>query len=461
MKAQDDQSVNRTENRLSFGLILPCLLFLLFSVVSEGRAQLPMKAHIPWGTIRDFEFFEDGIFISVYDGGIGYFSIDEDFNLAHQYTIDPGGYHLLSQFCLADSFLFALDGATLHAAGTPVLFDYEVSGTAFEYLGGIESSIPVWEQFAPIVYHDGSVIYYNYYSGTYYRVDVSQPDAPFVTGSLPDTHDVSKDIMVYQDTLLISARQRGSGHWDGNFRIIRNVPPDPLTSIGAYGMNAYSYTSFLALIDDILFTSHLDGLRVFDISNLEDVQQIYFYSTEWGRCVAEVNNYIFMGCNNGWHFFEYTEYGEVEHLEFFSYTNRVLRMRMKLEEAELWCFVDGGALGGLVVLDISEYTGIEESESGPAAERVSIQNFPNPFTDETTISYSIPADGYTTLRIYNLAGQLVKNLQDHCSQPLQSGSYTVNWDGTNDSNRTMPGGVYLCHIVSANSAAVCKLILVK
>jgi len=420
-----------------------------------------MKAHIPWGTIRDFEFFEDGIFISVYDGGIGYFTIDDNFNLAHQYTINPGGYHLLSQFCLADSLLFALDGSSFHAAGTPVLFCYEVSETGFEYLGGIESSVPVWEQFAPIVYHDGSVVYYSIYSGAYHRVDVSSPDAPFVTGSLPDTHDVSHDIMVYQDTLLISARQRGSGYWDGNFRILRNVPPDPLSSIGAYGMNAYSYTSFLALIDDILFTSHLDGFRVYNISDLDDVQQIYFYPTEWGRCVAVMNNYIFMGCNDGWHFFEYTGYDEVEHLEYYSYTNRVLRMRMKLEEVELWCFVDGGALGGLVVLDISEYTGIEETESGPAAGRVIIQNSPNPFTVETTITYSIPSDGYTTLRIYNLAGQLVKNLQDQSSQQMQSGSYTVNWDGTNNRNITMPGGVYLCHIVSANSAAVCKLILVR
>ena len=61
-----------------------------------------------------------------------------------------------------------------------------------------------------------------------------------------------------------------------------------------------------------------------------------------------------MGCNNGWHFFEYTEPGNVEHLEFYPSTHRVLRMRMKLEEQELWCFVDGGTLGGLVVLDISE-----------------------------------------------------------------------------------------------------------
>ena len=42
-----------------------------------------------------------------------------------------------------------------------------------------------------------------------------------------------------------------------------------------------------------------------------------------------------MGCNNGWHFFEYTEPGNVEHLEFYPSTHRVLRMRMKLEEQEL------------------------------------------------------------------------------------------------------------------------------
>ena len=459
MKSKEYPSVNRREKRFKYSLIV-CLVLLLFFIFSEGWAQLPLKAHIPWGWIHDFEFYENGIFIAPHDGGIGYFSIDEDFNLIYQYTIDPGGYHVLSQFCLADSFLFALDGSTMHTPGTPILFDYEVSETGFEYLAGIEPGGTIWAQFDPIIYHDGSIIYHNY-PGDYYRIDVDQPDSPVETGYLSGTSDVSHDIITYQDTLIISARQQGTGQWNGNFRIIRNIPPEPLSSIGAYGLNSYSYTNGVVSIDNILFTSHLDGFRVYDLSDLENVQQIYFYSTEWGRCVAQTNNFLFMGCNNGWHFFEYINPGDIQHLEFFHNNNRVLRMRMKPEEQELWCFVDGGSLGGLVVLDISEYTGIEEYETGPATGQLNILNFPNPFINETSIIYTIPVDGHTTLRIYNLTGQLVSTILDSYSQPLQSGSYTVNWDGTDDRNRPMPGGVYLCRLVSGNSTAVCKLIMVK
>ncbi|MCK4671428.1 MAG: T9SS type A sorting domain-containing protein, partial [Candidatus Aegiribacteria sp.] len=324
----------------------------------------------------------------------------------------------------------------------------------------IEPGGTIWAEFDPIIYHNGSIIYQEY-PGDYYRIDVSQPENPTITGFMSGTNDVCLNIITYQDTLLITSMQRGGAFWDGNFRIMRNIPPDPLSSIGTYGFNSYSYTSAVLNIDNFLITSHNQGLRVYDLSDSGCAPQTYYYPTEWGRCLEQSNEFIFMGCNNGWHVFEYTSSGDIQHLEFYPNDTRVLRMRMKPEEEELWCFVDGGSLGGLVVLDLSGGTGIGESETGPVSGLLNIQSFPNPFSVETTISYSIPVDGHTTLRVYNLKGQLVRTLADDYMQSLQSGCYSVHWDGRDARNRSLPNSVYICHLVSGNSTATCRLMLVK
>jgi len=48
------------------------------------------------------------------------------------------------------------------------------------------------------------------------------------------------------------------------------------------------------------------------------------------------------------------------------------------------------------------------------------QNYPNPFNPTTTIEFTIPSDGRTTLRVYDILGREVETLLD---KPLQAGEY--------------------------------------
>jgi hypothetical protein len=70
-------------------------------------------------------------------------------------------------------------------------------------------------------------------------------------------------------------------------------------------------------------------------------------------------------------------------------------------------------------------------------------NYPNPFNPATTIEFTIPQSGKTTLVIYNTAGQKIREL---LSDSLTQGTYRVLWDGRDDSGRVVSSGTYLYRI---------------
>ncbi|MCK4304756.1 MAG: hypothetical protein KAY24_11015 [Candidatus Eisenbacteria sp.] len=436
--------------------VLLSLLLFPQIIAPQGAAaqELTIKAHIPWGWIHDFEFYNDGIFVAPHNGGISYFHIEEDFALTYRYTICPGGSHVLAQFCVADSYLFALDGAAMHQSGTPVFFAYSISEFGSTFLAGLEPSGTIWAQFDPITYHKGYVIYQEY-PADYYRIDVSDPTDPFVTGTLMGATDVCLDIVPYQDSLFVATMQRGTGYWDGNFRLILGEESGGLTSVGTYGTGSYSYTSGAAIIESVLFTSHGDGLRVYDLSDLGNVPQIYFYPAYWGRCIRCVDDYIYMGSNDGWHLFRYVSTYDIQFLDFLPNGRRVLRMRPKPEEQELWCFVDGGVLGGLVVLEAPSTQAVGDNASGTDSAQIKLQGLPNPFVSQTVLRYSVPFDAQATLGIYDSAGKLVRTL---LSGSTTRGCHGIVWTGADDRGNSVSTGIYFCRLDIGGLTTASKVI---
>ncbi len=90
--------------------------------------------------------------------------------------------------------------------------------------------------------------------------------------------------------------------------------------------------------------------------------------------------------------------------------------------------------------------------------RISLNNYPNPFNSETTISYTMPAKGQVCLAIYNSKGQLVKSLLD---EPQAKGEHTLTWNGKDDNNQSVASGLYLCRITSAGKHESIKLLMLK
>jgi len=87
-----------------------------------------------------------------------------------------------------------------------------------------------------------------------------------------------------------------------------------------------------------------------------------------------------------------------------------------------------------------------------------LQSYPNPAYEKTSISYSIPIPAYTTLKIYNLSGQLIKNLVE---TQQNEGTYTVVWDCTSTDGEKVPPGIYFCCLTACNYTENKKIIVTR
>lgn len=81
------------------------------------------------------------------------------------------------------------------------------------------------------------------------------------------------------------------------------------------------------------------------------------------------------------------------------------------------------------------------------------QNHPNPFNPSTKISFTLPATGYLTLKVFDILGNHIQTLYDGIKE---SGTHTVDFHAT-----TLAGGVYFCRMEAAGFSHTIKISLVK
>ncbi len=81
------------------------------------------------------------------------------------------------------------------------------------------------------------------------------------------------------------------------------------------------------------------------------------------------------------------------------------------------------------------------------------QNYPNPFNPTTVINFELPADGYTSLKVFDLFGRTIKILVEEFKS---AGSYEVPFDAGD-----LPSGVYFYRLEFNNSLITKKMILTR
>lgn len=118
---------------------------------------------------------------------------------------------------------------------------------------------------------------------------------------------------------------------------------------------------------------------------------------------------------------------------------------------------------GVVTYHATREVFVESNPLATIADNFTVMAYPNPFNPSTTIRYSIPVVETlhaTSLHIaiYDITGKLVTTLANK-EQP--SGWYEIQWNGTNQNGKEVPGGVYLSRVTVGNAVKTNKLILLR
>ncbi|MDE0301003.1 MAG: hypothetical protein OXN17_20405 [Candidatus Poribacteria bacterium] len=91
------------------------------------------------------------------------------------------------------------------------------------------------------------------------------------------------------------------------------------------------------------------------------------------------------------------------------------------------------------------------------------QNFPNPFNPETWIPYRLAADAPVMLRIHNVQGQLIRELDlgEHEAGRYLSRETAAYWDGRDDFGESVSSGLYFYTLHASEFHATRKMLILK
>lgn len=81
------------------------------------------------------------------------------------------------------------------------------------------------------------------------------------------------------------------------------------------------------------------------------------------------------------------------------------------------------------------------------------QNYPNPFNPSTKISYSVPQNGFVSLKVYDVTGKEISSLVNEFQI---SGFYDITFSSSN-----LSAGIYFYKLVLNNFTSVKKMIIIK
>lgn len=99
-------------------------------------------------------------------------------------------------------------------------------------------------------------------------------------------------------------------------------------------------------------------------------------------------------------------------------------------------------------------TGVESY--APKAFRLE-PNFPNPFSSNTTLSFSVKSPAVFHLSVYDIRGRLVRSLLNGWVE----GARDVSWDGRDGNGNPVPSGIYYYRLTCGSQSSTRKMLLLR
>ena len=108
------------------------------------------------------------------------------------------------------------------------------------------------------------------------------------------------------------------------------------------------------------------------------------------------------------------------------------------------------------------FTGLADSSyatlSAKPSSILAVNNLFTPGQNVSTVYYTTAADGKVMIYLYTLDGRLVRKLVD---EQKQAGTYSVQWEGKNDSGGTVSSGIYLLRITAPGFKETKKICVIR
>ena len=128
-------------------------------------------------------------------------------------------------------------------------------------------------------------------------------------------------------------------------------------------------------------------------------------------------------------------------------------LRVVADAYELWLAC---ASRGVAVLRVPFED--QTSVAGPATGLRILTGTPNPFTDRSTISFSLEAAGPASLEVFDVRGRQVRTL---VNGPRGAGEQRAVWNGRDDANRELANGVYFVRLRADGQEARGRVVLLR
>jgi len=137
--------------------------------------------------------------------------------------------------------------------------------------------------------------------------------------------------------------------------------------------------------------------------------------------------------------------------------NRYFRFRLKDNSTESSLTDPGWTLDNIEIIS-GNATPVASDTIPNMPELYVFPNYPNPFNPETTLRFFVRSQVRVKVQIYNLKGQLVRNLTD---APYNAGTHSIVWNGKNDREVFVGSGLYFGRIMAGKQTKGLKMILMK
>ena len=97
------------------------------------------------------------------------------------------------------------------------------------------------------------------------------------------------------------------------------------------------------------------------------------------------------------------------------------------------------------------------------AETELLRNYPNPFNPETWIPYRLAEDTDVSLTIYNVNGEMVRDIDvgHQTAAVYESRAKAIYWDGRNRFGEQVASGIYFYHLSAGDFSATRKMVILK